>query len=159
MAENETERIQLFSEGLFAMALTRLVLTIQSPAAAEIESNRELPGALGRLWPSFLAFVLSFVVMLMIWANDHDSIRMLRGVDRSLLFAKGGLLRMVTFLPFPTAILAGHLHAGASNATATFYCGTISATNIAHHLLFEVATRNHRLLRRDVSHAEIRRIQ
>jgi uncharacterized membrane protein len=103
-------------------AITRLILRIQSPAAAERRSNRGLFAPLGQVWASLLAVVLSFVVMLMIWSNHHDFIRMLRGVDRSLLFAKGGLL-MVTFLTFPTATLSGQLHGGVSSVAADFYCG------------------------------------
>jgi uncharacterized membrane protein len=57
----------------------------------------------------------------MIWANHHDFFRWLKEVDGPLLFRNGWLLLMVTFLPFPTSVLAQHLHAGASNAAVAFY--------------------------------------
>jgi ABC-type arginine transport system permease subunit len=76
---------------LFAIAIARLILTIQSPAAAERSSNRRLFAALGQVWALLLAVVPSFVVKLMIWSNHHDFIRMLRGVDHSLLFVNEGV--------------------------------------------------------------------
>jgi len=95
VAERETGRIEAFSDGVFAIAITLLVLTIQPPEAVEITSDRALLAALARLWPSFLAFVVSFVVILMIWTNHHDFFRLLQRADRPLLFAdvhrKGGV--------------------------------------------------------------------
>ena len=159
MAEHDTARIEAFSDGVFAIAITLLILTIQPPVAAEFTSNRALLESLARLWPSFLAFLLSFIVILMIWANHHDFFRMLRAADRSLLFANGGLLLMVTFLPFPTAVLAGHLHGAASNAAVGFYCSTLFVTSIAHNVLLEVAAHSHKLIRPDVSGAEIAQVR
>jgi uncharacterized membrane protein len=157
LLERETARLEAFSDGVFAIAITLLILEIHVPEL-RIESNGNLLSALGRLWPSFAAFVLSFFVVLLIWVNHHELFRMVRGVDRRLLFANGLLLLMVTFVPFPTAMLARYFHTPAENAAA-FCCGTFLVSSICHNFLFETVAHNRRLLRADVGNQEISRIR
>ncbi len=156
--EKETARLEAFSDGVFAVAITLLILEIRVPQL-QIEGNRNLLVSLGRLWPSFLAFVLSFFVVLVIWINHHELFRMVNRVDRALMFANGSLLLMVTFIPFSTAMLARYFGTPAANTAVAFYCGTFLVTSLCHNLLFESVARNRRLLRHDISDLAISRIR
>lgn len=156
--DKETSRLEAFSDGVFAVAITLLVLEIRVPQL-QTESNGNLLLSLGRLWPSFLAFVLSFFVVLLIWINHHELFRMVNRVDRVLMFANGSLLLMVTFIPFSTATLARYFGTSAANTAVAFYCGTFLVSSICHNLLFESVARNRRLLRHDISELAISRLR
>jgi uncharacterized membrane protein len=120
MADRETNRVEAFSDGVFAIAITLLILEIHVPRLAENAGNDALFVAMVSLWPSFLAFLLSFFAILIMWVSHHELMRLARGVDYSLLFANGLLLLMVTFVPFPTAVLAQYLGAKAGNGAVVF---------------------------------------
>ncbi len=156
--EKQTARLEAFSDGVCAIAITLLILENRVPEL-RIESNGNLLSALAHLWPSFSAFVLSFFVVLLIWINHHEMFRMVNRVDRVLMFANGSLLLMVTFVPFPTAMLARYFHTPAENAAVAFYCGTFLVSSICHNFLFESVAHNRRLLRADVGNQEISRIR
>jgi uncharacterized membrane protein len=158
MVEKESTRLEAFSDGVFAIAITLLILEIHVPQLA-IVSNHDLLASLGRLWPSFFVFVLSFFVVLLLWINHHELFRMVQGVDRALLFANGSLLLMVTFVPFPTAVLGRYIGTPAANVAVVLYCGTFFLMGICHNLLLESVVRNRRLLRADVGNEEVARIR
>ena len=99
MAEG-TARVEAFSDGVFAIAITLLILEIRVPHAG---AEHGLWAGLVALWPSYVAFVLSFFVILIMWVNHHELIRLVRAVGYPFLFANGLLLLTVTFVPFPTA--------------------------------------------------------
>ena len=112
--QKETSRVEAFSDGVFGIALTLLILDIQLPhESAPLAGNRELFAALLKLWPTFLAFVLSFGTVLTMWVNHHELFRHAFRVDRRLLITNGFLLLAVTFVPFPTAVLADYLQPAA----------------------------------------------
>ncbi len=156
--EKESARLEAFSDGVFAIAITLLILEVRIPEL-EMVSNRGLLAGVGRLWPSFFAFVLSFFVILLIWINHHELFRMVQGVDRALLFANGALLLMVTFIPFPTAMLARYVRTPAANTAVAFYCGTILVTSLCHNLLLESVAHNRRRLRADISSQQVARLR
>src|SRR5438105_2912333 len=105
MAEG-TARVEAFSDGVFAIAITLVILEIRVPPAGAAGG---LWAGLLALWPSYVAFLLSFFVVLVMWVNHHELMRLVRVVTYPLLFANGLLLLTVTFVPFPTAVLAQHL--------------------------------------------------
>jgi len=131
MAELETDdggttRIEAFSDGVFAIAMTLLVLEIKVPTQVEV-AERGLAGMLIGLWPSYLAFVTSFVTILIMWVKHHWMFTLIRKSDHSFLYWNGLLLLFVTFLPFPTALLSAFpLHPEARLA-ANLYTATILA--------------------------------
>lgn len=151
MVEPKTARLETFSDSVFAIAITLLVLEVRLPTRETPTDNIALLSALEALWPSFLAFVLSFVLILMIWINHHELFRLIRGVDHILDWANGSLLLMVTFLPFPTGVLAQNFGATAENTAVAFYCGTLFLTSIFQNVLFESVTYKRRLLYQEVS--------
>lgn len=156
--QRETGRVEAFSDGVFAIAITLLVLDLKLPLANQITDGQALEDALLRLWPSFAAFVTSFAAILIMWMNHHGIFRLVRRVNGPFLAANGFLLLTVIFVPFPTAVLASHVLGPSSTIAAAFYCATYVLVNIAYNVLWGVATRG-RLLRSGVRESHIRKIR
>jgi uncharacterized membrane protein len=155
--ERETARVEAFSDGVFAIAITLLVLEFKVPRLGPAASGGQLWAALQTLWPSLVAFLGSFAAILIMWISHHGLFRMVRRVDTPFLYVNGFMLLLVTFVPFPTAVLAEYLgHAGERVATA-FYCGTFVVVSITFQLWWYTANRR-RLLHAHVSPAHIARI-
>ena len=102
-----TSRIEAFSDGVFAIAITLLILEIRLPDMREAEGS--LLAGLLALWPSYFAFALSFFVILVTWIAHHDLMGLIRVTTQPVQLANGFVLFYVTFIPFPTAVLAAHL--------------------------------------------------
>src|SRR4030095_1721408 len=81
-------------------------------------------------------FVLSFGTILIMWVNHHNLFKHAHRVDNRLLFANGFLLLIVTFVPFPTAVLAEYLDRPQARAAAAVYCGTYVLVSVGYRLLF-----------------------
>jgi TMEM175 potassium channel family protein len=154
MAES-TGRVEAFSDGVFAIAITLLILEIRVPPVGTSESLR---AGLVALWPSYVAFVLSFFVILIMWVNHHELMRQVRYISYPFLFANGFVLLTVTFVPFPTAVLAEHLATGEAKAAVTFYCATFVVNALAWGLLFVTIVRDS-LFRAEIDAGTIRRIR
>jgi uncharacterized membrane protein len=129
-ASSTTHRLEAFSDGVIAIAITLLVLEIHIPDA----SQGNLIDALVDLWPSYVAFILSFVVIGIMWVSHHSMFERIQNVDRRLLFLNLLLLMGIAFLPFPTALLARYLQQGGENAK--FAAATYSATMMIIGLFF-----------------------
>ncbi len=149
--EKDTGRIEAFSDGVFAIAITLLVLEIKVPHVSENGGTAALWSALGRLWPSYVAFLTSFVTIFIMWANHHAIFRLVRKSEPRFLYVNGFLLLLVTFVPFPTAVLAEYLERPAAPAAAAFYAGTFVVIGVAFWVLWQEAIRGRRLLRPNVS--------
>ena len=150
-------RTEAFSDGVFSIAITLLILEIKVPPFLG-QSNRELAWALLSLWPSFFAFVGSFATILVLWINHHGLFTLAEHATPEFLFANGFLLLLVIFLPFPTALLARHLTGPGANTAAVVYCGTYVLTNLSYHLLISAVV-SPQSIRKDVSPALIRRMR
>ena len=155
--EKETGRVEAFSDGVFAIAITLLVLEFKVPELPVGASNGDLLRALANRWPSLVAFLGSFVAILIMWINHHGLFRMIHRVDRSLLYANGFLLLLVTFVPFPTAVLAAYLGQAGERAAAFFYCGTFVFVSIGWQIFWAAASRRE-LLKKSVSDETVSRI-
>lgn len=118
-----TSRLEAFSDGVIAIAITLLIIEVKVP---EVGSG-DLARALWDQWPSYAAYVVSFVVIGIMWVNHHAIFEQIRTVDRGLLFVNLMLLLGIAFLPFPTALLAKYLEEGGANATtaAVVYSATM----------------------------------
>ena len=115
-----TTRLETFSDGVFAIAATLLVLEIGVDSAAD----HDLGSALLHLWPSYLAYVTSFITIGIIWMNHHTCVETMRRADRTLLFLNLLLLMTVAFLPFPTRLVAEHLQKPGEQAAVYAYAAT-----------------------------------
>jgi uncharacterized membrane protein len=149
------ERIEAFSDGVFAIAITLLVLEIRVPAAEQIETPDGLVKALAALWPSYLGYVLSFATIGIMWANHHNLFRHVARVDHGLVLANLFLLLGVGFVPFPTALLASTLGEPSQQIGVLVYSGTFVAIAVAFNLLWYRARHDRRLLRSETDPASI----
>jgi len=135
---NETGRIEAFSDGVFAIAITLLILEIKVP--------HELPaGALGRYllhdWPSYLAFLASFFTIGVMWMNHHRLFTLIGGANDVLIGLNLLLLLGVTWIPYPTALLAEHLTTANERVAAVVYAGSFFAISIVFQVLWRYAMR------------------
>lgn len=151
-------RIEAYSDAVFAIAATLLVLEIRVPAVGIHAPRRELWHALADLWPSYLAFVLSFGIILIAWVNHHHGIRRLTKISTPFLYANGLLLLTVTFIPFPTALLAKYVTTELAPVAFVFYAGSSLIVNAAFVVWFAAMQRPVYLLKPEVGKAQIRRI-
>jgi len=147
--EKRTTRLEAFSDGVFAIAITLLVLELRVP-----EEEPLLEGLLG-IWPSLLSFTLSFVTILIMWANHHANLAHVRNVDGRLLFANGFLLLFITFVPFPTAVLGRHLAGEDARVAAMLYAGTFVAINVAWAAFWRAIVKGRSYLAPDLPDREV----
>lgn len=160
-AEKSTGRLEAFSDGVFAIAITLLVLELKVPhlASGAVEPTPEaLAESLVKQWPSYLSFVTSFFSILIMWMHHHTLFRLVRQTDATLLFANGLLLIMISVVPFPTAVVAEYFGTAASGAAVEFYCGAFVLVSIAFYLLLLAALRKE-VLAPDVPEKTIRRLR
>ncbi len=111
----KTARLEAFSDGVFAIAITLLVLEVHVPDG----HGHDLWHALGQEWPSFAGFVVSFITIGIIWVNHHGLFDSVREVNRPLLFLNLFLLMSVAFIPFTTALMAEYLRESEGQDVAT----------------------------------------
>src|SRR5258707_7291898 len=104
--EKETARVEAFSDGVFAIAITLLVLDLKVPRDVPAD---HLAAELLRSWPSYGAFLVSFATIGIMWLNHHRLFTLIHRVDHALLVLNGLLLLTVTVVPFPTSLLAAYL--------------------------------------------------
>jgi TMEM175 potassium channel family protein len=143
-----TSRLEAFSDGVFAIAMTLLVLDLKVPPATP--GGPALWPALMHQWPAYLAFVTSFATIGIMWINHHLNFTLIRRADHTLLVLNGLLLLGVTFLPFPTALVAAYVgHPGDDRTAAAVYSGTFLVTAIFWRLLWTYAVGDGRLLAHD----------
>ena len=102
-------RLEAFCDGVFAIALTLLILDIKIPTSERIESTPEFWLALKHLGPSIFAFVLSFAVIFITWVNHYRLFRQVKASSGPFVYANGLLLLTVVFMPFPTALVGEYL--------------------------------------------------
>jgi uncharacterized membrane protein len=138
-------RVEAFSDGVFAFAITLLVVTIAQP-----EDYRHLAHDLARRWPSLAAYVVSFAVIGIMWLNHHSVFGHFNRVDRGLVYLNLFLLMTVAFLPFPTGVLGQALARGQGERTAAVvYAVTMTVNGCAWATLWLYASHKRRLLRAD----------
>jgi uncharacterized membrane protein len=151
--ERETGRVEAFSDGVFAIAITLLILDIKVPRG--LSGPAALMAALLDQWPAYLAFLTSFATIGIMWVNHHRLFTLIRRVDHTLLLLNGLLLLGVTFVPFPTAVLSAYIHTRAGRTAATVYSGTFTVMAIFFNLLWRYAARERRLLREEADPREV----
>ena len=139
MDEPGTARFETFSDGVFAIAATLLVLEFSV-------SGDDLGHELLHIWPSYLAYVTSFLTIGIIWMNHHHTVSLIARTDRTMLFINNLLLLTVAFLPFPTKLVGDNLRGGDEQAAALAYAGTLVAMAILHQFWWQYARRNRRLI-------------
>ena len=149
----DTNRLEAFSDGVFAIAITLLILEIKVP-----HSGSPLGAELLGLWPSYLAYVTSFIVIGAIWINHHSMFQSIVRVDHKLLLLNTLHLMFIAFLPFPTAVLAQAFHDRANEPIATSIYGAIlTAIGVLVTTMWYYAAHEHRLLSETLSREDANR--
>src|SRR5437773_3333212 len=144
--------MEAFSDGVFAFAMTLLVLGLRDPT---LGSTSSLLQGLFDEWPAFLAFGISFTTILVIWMNHHNLFTYNR-IDGPFMLLNGLLLLAATLIPFTTSLVADHIQSADSGTAAEVYSGTFLFVALAWNLLWQYAIRHPGVLARSVSNAEIK---
>jgi uncharacterized membrane protein len=151
--DRETHRIESFSDGVFAIAITLLVLEIKVPSQDTV-ATRGMTLALLDNWPSYLAFLISFITILVIWSHHHWIFAAIRRADLVLVYWNGLLLLFVTFVPFPTGLLSEYLLHPEAKVAASVYTGTFLAISLVFQGLWLHASKQGKLLAIDATTSE-----
>ena len=151
-------RLEAFSDGVFAVAATLLVLEF----TVNHHSRTGLGTQLVDLWPAYLAYVTSFVTIGIIWINHHHTVSLLGRADRTMLFINNLLLLTIVFLPFPTRLVAEDLnhdfHPGDEKAAVLAYSATFVVMALLHLVWWEYARHNRRLISEDTPDSALRAV-
>src|SRR5213080_1208400 len=147
--------MEAFSDGVFAFAMTLLVLGLRDPTIGS--TGPLLQGLFGE-WPAFLAFGISFTTILVNWLNHRNLFTYVRRIDGPFMLLNGLLLLATTLIPFTTSLVADHIKFADSDsgAAAQVYSGTFLFVALAWNLLWQYAIRHPGVLASSVSDAEIK---
>src|SRR5262245_50817652 len=149
----DTGRLVAFSDAVFAITVTLLVLEIRPPT-----DYQNLLHGLVDLWPSYLAYAVTFLFIGQVWVNHHVMFDHIRAADRFVLLLNTLLLMVVVFLPFATSVLAGAQRSGHGQRTAVvFYAIAFAVTALTFNAVWQYA-RRHGLLRDALDNAGERAI-
>jgi uncharacterized membrane protein len=147
-----TGRTETFSDGVFAIAVTLLVLNIQVPAS----DLRHLWHGIAHQWPAYLSYLTSFVTVGAIWLTHHGLLRRLEYVNNTVMRLNLLLLMAVAFLPFPTKLMAEAIRdADAERAAVTFYGASLLVTSLLLSAMWRAVARRPALHRPEVTDREI----
>lgn len=145
---SETARIEAFSDGVFAIAVTLLILEVKIPAVGAPHLRVQLL----QQWPQYVAFVLSFAFIGIMWINHHRLFNYIRHADNNLLVLNLVLLLGVTIVPFPTAVLATRLGTPDQRTAAMLYNGTYVFIAICFNFLWRYSV-SRKLLGHDIDYS------
>jgi uncharacterized membrane protein len=152
----ETGRLETFADGVFAIAATLLILSVDarvgSPRGAALRD--ELLAA----WPSYVAYVISFLTIGIIWANHHTMMNQIGRADRTMLILTVGFLLVVAFIPLPTRLVAEFIGKDGARAATVTYGITLTLTSVMFNAIWFYAARGGRLLRADADERVVRGI-
>jgi uncharacterized membrane protein len=154
----ETGRVEAFSDGVFSIAATLLVLTLAVPAYEKIGTSASLMHALVDQWPSYFAFVVSFISILIMWVAHHNVFSLIKRVDHVFLLINGLVLLGITVTPFTTSLLADRLGHPGDRTAAFVFSGAALFVALAYNALWYWARRGGHLLEPDVSPQSLRAV-
>ena len=158
LAENETGRIEAFSDGIFAIAATLLVFNLRVPDVLGIDSGAELWRRLTTEWPSLAAFVISFLSILIMWSSHHNIFMLIRRVDHNFLLLNGLVLLGIAATPFSTQLLATHFDHPGENVAALVYSAVALFISTAYNGMWRYAAHDRRLLAATTTDEQVRQV-
>jgi len=153
--QKETIRIETFSDGVFCIAVTLLSIEIGVEVKADVTNDGLLHSLLAQ-WPIYVAYVISFINVLLAWIGHHSLFKLLRKTNNFIMLANGLLLMLIALVPFPTKTLGAFLLSGALKIAVVFYTGYFVLISLAFRLLWFAATRNKDLLIHDITASQMR---
>jgi len=136
MAEtNPNTRLEAFCDGVFAIAITLLIIDIKIPSTEKINNTSDFWLALMHIAPSVLAFVLSFIIILITWVNHHASLKLVNKSSGSFIYANGFMLLTVVFIPFPTSLMGEYILTDHAAPAVILYNSTLAVQAVSWILL------------------------
>jgi len=136
---NVNSRLEAFCDGVFAIALTLLVIEIKIPASETINTTNDIWLALQHLLPSVFAFLLSFLIIFITWVNHRGTLKLINKSSPAFIYANGFLLLTIVVLPFPTALLSEHLFTDHAAPAVVLYAAITGLQAIGWILLGHTA--------------------
>ena len=127
-----TARLETFADGVFAIAATLLILNVD----AQVSDVPDLGARLLHIWPSYLAYAVSFVTIGIMWVNHHSLMAQVGQVDRRFLLATVVFLMCIAFIPFPTRLAAEHISGDGAQDGALAYGFTLTATAVMFNVIW-----------------------
>ena len=162
MEEKETGRLEAFSDGVFAVAITLLVLNIKIPGidvpAGQLPNDTQLWSTLLNEWPMLAAYTTSFATIGVMWINHHRLYTHIKRTNTMLMLLNLLLLLIIVFVPVPTALVAEYLVHPDQHAAALLYSGTMIILAICFNLLWRYASYHNRLLAKNADERAVRAI-
>ena len=158
MNEKETNRLEAFSDGVFAVAITLLVLNIKVPGIDSPTgplSEDGLWGAIRDEWPTLVGYVTSFFTVGIMWLNHHRLFSHIRRINTPLVMLNLVLMVIIVFVPVPTALLVEYIQRPNQHAAAIIYSGVFVVLACVYNLLWRYAAHKRRLLGNHVSDADV----
>ena len=154
MDDKETSRLEAFSDGVFAVAITLLVLNIKIPGldlpSDKLPQDGKLWGSLLGEWPMLAAYVTSFATIGVMWLNHHKIFKHIKRVDNLLILINLLLLIVIVFIPVPTALLAEYLVRSDLHAAAILFSATFFLMACCFNILWRYASSHNRLLGKSI---------
>ena len=151
LAETDTQRLEAFSDGIFAIAITLLIVEIKVPQVNPSEGTTSLASGLFALWPSYFAYIFSFIMIGIFWANHHYVFQVYERSDRIFKLINLFFLMFISFLPFPTAVLARYITDTQQRQTAIIlYALTLFVTVLMWLFMWLYASHDHQLLNKNL---------
>jgi uncharacterized membrane protein len=143
MAEtNPNSRLEAFCDGVFAIALTLLIIDIKIPSIAEIKNTSDFWLALKLIVPSIFAFVLSFMIIFISWVNHHNSIKLVNKSSTPFIYANGFLLFTIVFVPFPTSLMGEYISTDYAAPAVVLYNAVLVLQSIGWILIGRTILKN-----------------
>ena len=140
--EHSNSRLEAFCDGVFAIAITLLIIDIKIPSTEIINSTADVWLALRHIAPSIFAFILSFTIIHITWVNHHNTLKLVNRSSASFMYANGFLLLTVVFIPFPTALLGDYLLTDHSAPAVMLYDAVFAFQSIGWILVTWTALKN-----------------
>ncbi len=152
--KRETERLEAFSDAIFAFAVTLLALNLYDPTTR----GASLFNGLLDEWPAFFAFAVTFLTVLVMWINHHNMFNYIKRLSREFMLLNGFLLMFVVLFPFTTLLVSEHLLSSDATVAATIYCLSFFALSVLWNISWHNATHHHNLIDENTPQNQLQRI-
>jgi uncharacterized membrane protein len=138
----DTSRLEAFCDGVFAIALTLLIIDVKIPPTEKINTTADLWLALKHIIPSIFAFILSFIIILITWVNHHNSLKLVNRSSSAFIYANGFMLLTVVFIPFPSSLMGEYILTDHAAPAVVLYNSTLALQAISWILVTSAALKD-----------------
>ena len=153
--KNENGRLETFCDGVFAIALTLLILEIKVPPIHSIHTVNEFWHGIAEEWPSWFGFLLSFCIIFITWVNHNRILNLIDKSSPQFIYANGFKLLTIIILPFTTKVMAEYLQTDNSQPAISLYCFGVLLNNVGWNVLIWSALHPHLLAKNGVSKKQV----